>query len=469
MLLLNCMAGMFATTFTATILTVSIPRVSSDLHSTPAVISWVITAPMLAGAIAMPVLGRLGDIRGHRRVYLTGFGLAIIFCVLTAFAQSPAWLIAGRTLAQLAGSSTVPASFAMLFQSFPPGERVRASAWASATLSGASVTGLVIGGPIIDSIGWRPLFLIQAALATAALLPAIIVLRPDRPRDEKVPIDRSGAVLLAITAFCVTFGINRITADGPSPIDLILLAVSPIGAWLLVRAERASPHPLIPRRLAQNRNVWLATVSSFALGASWMGSFVVTPLLLETVFGYSATTTSLITLCRTGSIVLAAPVASRLGSRFGERPTLIASASVTAGSMVLLALGAWNGSVTVVVGGLLLGGWAWGHAQPAMVAVMANSVEPDDFGVATSLQQTATQMGSVVSVGLLTAIAADATTRGPYAEAYLVTAAFATAGAGVATRVRSSERLVATGLVGEDEMEPFAVVREEFTPRAGST
>jgi MFS family permease len=200
-----------------------------------------------------------------------------------------------------------------------------------------------------------------------------------------------------------------------------------------------------------------------------MGSFIVTPLLLETMFGYSATTTSLITLCRTGSIVLAAPVASRLGRRFGERPILIVAASAIAGSMVLLALGAWNGSVTVVVGALLLGGWAWGHGQPAMVAVMANSVEQSDFGVATSLQQTATQMGSVLSIGLLTAIVADATSRGPYAEAYLMTAAFAVVGTGVATRLRPSERLVATALVGEDEMEPLVVVEEQFTPRTGST
>jgi sugar phosphate permease len=137
--------------------------------------------------------------------------------------------------------------------------------------------------------------------------------------------------------------------------------------------------------------------------------------------------------------------------------------------MLLLGLGAWKSSVTVVVGALLLGGWAWGHAQPAMVAVVANSVESNDFGLATSLQQTATQMGSVLSVGLLTAIAADATRPGPYAEAYVVTAAFATAGAVVATQVRASERLVATGLVGGDEVEPLAVVRDEFTPRSEPT
>ena len=468
LLLLNCMAGMFATSFTSTILAVSITRVARDLHSTPAVISWVITAPMLAAAIAMPVLGRLGDIRGHRRVYLIGFSLAIVFGLLTTVARNPAWLIGSRTLAQLAGTATVPASFAMLFQSFPPGERVRASAWASATLSAAAVTGLVVGGPIIDTIGWRPLFLIQAGLALAALLPAIIVLRPDEPREQKVPLDRAGAVFLALTAFCLTFGVNRIAAVGPSPVVVTLLALCPVGAWLLARTERASSHPLIPLRLVKNRNVWLASVASFALYAAWLASFVVTPLLLETMFGYSATTTSLITLCRTGSTLVAAPSASRLGSRFGERPTLIVSSAVTAVSMVLLGAGAWDGNIAVVVSALLLGGLAFGHAQPAVVAVIANSVEPSDFGLATSLQQTATQMGSVFSIGLVTAIAAGATTAGPYTEAYVVAAVLATAATAVASRVRRSATGVTAAVAGEDLMQPFAVLEEELTPRTGT-
>jgi predicted MFS family arabinose efflux permease len=276
-------------------------------------------------------------------------------------------------------------------------------------------------------------------------------------------------VLLAFTAFSLTFGVNRIIALGPSGILVALLAACPVGAWLLARTERASSHPLIPLRLVQNRNVWLASVSSFALYAGWLASFIVTPLLLETRFGYSATTTSLVTLCRTGATVLAAPSASRLGSRFGERRTLIVSATVTAGSMVLLGVGAWNGNVAVVVSALLLGGLAFGHAQPAVVAVIANSVEPSDFGLATSLQQTATQMGSVFSIGLVTAIAAGATTAGPYAEAYVVAALFSAVAAAVASRVRASRSLGAPAPDGEDLMLPFAGVEEELTPRTGTT
>jgi len=200
------------------------------------------------------------------------------------------------------------------------------------------------------------------------------------------------------------------------------------------------------------------------MGASWIGSFVVTPLLLESVFGYSATITSVITLCRTGSIVLAAPAASRLGLRFGERPVLIVSSFVTAAGMVLLSVGAWTGEIGIIVGALLLGGWAWGHVQPAMVAVMANAASEADFGLATSLQQTANQMDSVVGLGLVTAMAANATTPGPFAHAYLVAAAFALVGAFVAWRVRGPERLVATNFVSEDATEPW-IVEEEFSAR----
>src|SRR5689334_13621819 len=100
MLLGTCLLGMYATTFTATILTVSVKRVATDLGSTPQVVAWVVTAPLLAQAIAMPILGRLGDIRGHRRVYLIGFSICALFSLLTAAAPNAGALIACRTIAQ---------------------------------------------------------------------------------------------------------------------------------------------------------------------------------------------------------------------------------------------------------------------------------------------------------------------------------------------------------------------------------
>ena len=462
-LLLNCLLGMFSTTFTATILAVSIKSIALQMHSTPEVISWVVTAPALASAVAVPIFGRLGDIRGHRRVYLIGFAVSILFNLLTAAAPGPAWLIVCRTIAQAAGTATIPASFAMLFRSFPPDQRVRASAWASGTLSAAAVSGLVVGGPIIDHIGWRPLFVIQATLALATFLPALVVLRPDEDR-AKVPLDLPGAVALALTVFCVTFGINRITAGGFAPIPTALLAVSPLAAWALVRIERRSAAPLLPLGLVANHNVRVVTLTALVLGAAWMGSFIVTPLLLESVFGFSATSTSLVTLFRTASIVLAAPVASRLGTRFGERRVLHYAVLVVTAGLVLLAFGASAASLALLVPGMIVSGLAWGHAQPAMVAVIANAVDEGDFGLATSLQQMANQVGAVIGLGLMTAVAANATTRGPFTLSYLIAVALGAAGAAVVFRVRGPVRLVATGLFAEDEVEPIPVLREQFSP-----
>ncbi len=453
-LLVNCLVGMFSTTFTVTILTVSLPRVASDLHSTRGVISWVITAPLLAAAVAMPLLGRLGDVRGHRRVYLVGFTLAIVFSVLTATAQNSAWLIVSRTMAQLAGSSTVPASFAMLFRSFPPAERVRASAWASGTLSAASVTGLVVGGPIVDSIGWRPLFFIQAGLGALALIPAVVILKPDADR-ERMPLDMLGAALLAVTVFCVTFGVNRITAIGPAPWVIGLMVAAPACGWLLMRMEWRAPSPLLPVSLVGSRDVQVAALSSLALGGAWTGSFVVTPILLEALFGYSATATSLISMCRTASIVVAAPLAARLGRRFGERRMLITSACVMVTGLLVLAEGASSLEIAIVVPALVLSGLAFGHVQPALVAVMANAVEESQFGTATSLQQTASQIGAVVGLGLTSAMAANASSSGPFVWSFLACAAMTACGAMAAAFCRVARR--DPGVGGAEQLEPIVM------------
>lgn len=431
-LLVTCLLGMFCTTFTVTILTVSINVVADDLNSTPAVIAWVVTAPMLVQAVAMPILGRIGDMRGHRRVYLVGFSLTIVFSILTAAAWSPLSLIVFRCLAQLAGTATVPASFAMLFRAFPPEQRVRASAWASGTLSGASVTGLAIGGVVIDNVGWRPLFLIQAGLAAAALVPAFLVLAKDVHR-VKVRLDRAGALALAVSAFALSFGANRAAAWGLHPVVIGLAVLLPFALWALVRIERRAEAPVIPLGLLELRDIRAAGAASFFMNGAHMSSFLVTPLLLLTVFGYSATATSLLTLARTLSISLSAPIASRIGMRIGERQLAVVAATVMSAGMAALGVGAGTELIAVVLLSMVLSGFAFGHGQPSMLTLAGNAVESEHFGLVTSLQQTAGQIGAVTAMGAAAAIIGDSTASGPFAFAYGMAAVLALVAAGAAS------------------------------------
>ncbi|WP_322752570.1 MFS transporter [Frankia sp. Cas3] len=427
MVVLTCLVGMFSTTFTATVLTVSVRTVATDLHSTAGVITWAVTGGMLAQAVAMPILGRVGDIRGHRRTFLVGIALAIVFSVLSALAWNALSLIAFRTAAQLAGAATIPSSFAILFEAFPPAERIRPSAWASGVLAGASVSGLAIGGLVISSIGWRPLFAIQACLALLAFVSAIRVLPADRG-NAHLSLDRAGSFVLAMTAFALTFGVNRAAVWGARPVVIGLLAAVPVLAWILVRTERRAAVPVIPLQLLAERDIRASGVASFMIGAAHLGNFLVTPLLLEGVFGLSIAVTSLVTMARTLSISLSAPSASRLGSRFGPRRLAVAGAAAYVVALGLLAAGTQLATLWMVIVGLMASGLAFGHAQPPLLVIAGSAAPADSFGLSISLQQTAIQIGAVTGMSLLSAIVADSVRAGPFVAAYLLGAALAVLG-----------------------------------------
>jgi MFS family permease len=410
---------MFATTFTTTVLTVSLHDVATDLHSNPAVVAWAVTGSVLAQAVATPIFGRIGDIRGHRETFLAGFAAATAFSLLTAVAWNAPSLITFRVLAQLGGTATVPSSFAMLFRVFPPAERVRPSAWAVGALSGASVCGLAIGGLIIDAVGWRPLFVMQAGLCVAAVVPALRVL-PRAGRRVRVPLDRSGAAVLAGAAFAVTFGVNRAVTWGINPLVIGLAVAAPLLVRLFVAIERRASHPILPLHLLGRRDIRTGSSASFLLGAAHMGNFLVTPLLLQGVFGLSIAQTSLVTMARTLAIPLSAPSASKLGRRFGARRLVMAASGSYVIAMLGLVLGTHAGSLGIVVLALVASGSSFGHAQPPLLTIAANAVPSEHFGLATSLQQCANQVGAVVGMSLLSAIVGDSTHAGPFITAYLI-------------------------------------------------
>jgi MFS family permease len=437
-LLLVCLVGMFSTTFPATILTIAVKPIADELGSRPTTITWVTTAPLLAAAVATPILGRLGDLRGHRQMFLLGLLVAAAFAVLTSLAWNATSLIVFRTVSQLGAAATVPSTFAMLFRSFPRAERVRASALASATLASAAVVGVLIGGPLTDVVGWRPIFLVQAGIAVLALVPALALLPPDGHR-ERAAVDYLGAAALAVTAFCLTFGVNRLGVWGPRPIVLATLAVAPVAGWMLLRIERRAPTPILPLHVLFAPATRVIMGATFIVNAAWMGNFVVTPLLMQSAMGLSAGVTSLLSVPRATFIALSSPMASRLGGRFGERRLVLWAALALAGILGLLAVGAATTSVAVLVVALAASGWAYGHVQPGLLSAMGGSVREADFGLATSLQQTASQIGAVVGIGAFTAVAADATTPGPFVAVYLVAAGLALTCALIISRLRSAD------------------------------
>ncbi|TML70284.1 MAG: MFS transporter, partial [Actinobacteria bacterium] len=248
------LGGLFATSFSITILAVSLGDIARDLGSSKSALTWTITGPFLALAICMPLFGKLGDLYGHRRLYLLGLSGFTIATVLTAFAWSGPSLIAFRVLGGIPAAAVGPASMAIIMRAFPGRDRVKAMSWWSFVGAAGPVTGLIAGGPLVDALGWRWVFIVQAPLALLGLAVAVMVVR-ETPRAPAEPIDWAGAGSLATASFMLLLALS-LTGDlgWTSPVVIGLAVAALVALWSFVRVELRARHPLVPLDLFRRHN-----------------------------------------------------------------------------------------------------------------------------------------------------------------------------------------------------------------------
>jgi EmrB/QacA subfamily drug resistance transporter len=437
LVLVAVLTGLFATGFTITILAVSLPRVASDLGTSPEDLTWVVTGPLLGLALTMPLFGKIGDTRGHRRVYLLGFAGFTVGAACTAFAWSGPALIVIRTLGSLPGAAIGPASMALIMRAFPEEDRVKAMGWWSLVGAGAPVIGLVLGGPMVDAFGWRVIFIAQVPLSLLALGLAAVVLR-ETPRREHAPLDIAGALALAVATvaalLALTFGAQR---GFGSPVVLGLIVLAPVALWRFVVIESRAVEPLLPLRFFRAHDFTASLVAQFCANFAYMGGFIVTPLLVQDRFGFTVAATSWAMALRPLTFSVTAPGSGYLAARTGERRAGVIGTSLLVSSMVMFVGATTSDTIALVFAGLALSGLAMGSSMPSLVTVVANTVEAGDLGVANAAQQMVGQIGTVAGIQLLSTIQGGSDAAGPFALAYVAGAVVAAVGVLSTTFIRS--------------------------------
>jgi EmrB/QacA subfamily drug resistance transporter len=443
---------MFATTFPVTILAVSLGDIAKDFNTSETVLTWVISAPMLASALALPVLGKMGDLYGQRKVYLAGFTGATIASLLTAIAWDPGALIGFRTLALVIGAATQPTAMGILVAVFPPAERVKAMGWWSLVAAGGPAVGLGIGGPMIDWVGWRPLFLIQAVLGFTVLLAAFVILKEVPKRTERVRFDVAGAFALTLGSA----GLLVLFSQGPEwgwthPVLLAGAAIAPIALYAFFRIERTAPAPLMPLHYLRRRNFTATQISSFFMGGAYMGGFILGPLLTRFVLHYSLSQTALLMLLRPLTFSLSSPLGGSLAMRIGERTNAIGGTALMTLAMVAFAFGGLEASIVWVVVGLVLQGVGNGISRPSLTASLTNSVDEKDVGIASASNRMLHQIGASFGIAVLTAIYGGSRTGGAFARAHLFGALLGLASLVAAAFITSHRRDVPPHKREQDE------------------
>jgi MFS family permease len=401
--LLVALSGLFATTFPITVLTLALPTIAEDFGVTETRLAWVVTLPMITSALALPILGKLGDLHGHRRVFVVGYSIAVVFTALSAAATSAAALIALRTLAQVAGASTMPSSLALINGVHHGERRAKAMGWWSMVAAGAPVIGLSVGAPAIDAIGWQMLFLIQAVLMVPPAVASWALLRETPRRDAR--FDLPGAVTLAVAVGPLLLVASEVRTWGvvslPTVVCVVLTLAGGVAFWSV---ERRSTAPLVPLDFLRDPPIASTLLVSLFTGAAYMGGFFLASLMVVEQFGYSLTSAVPILSIRPILFAVTSPLGGWVTARLGSRASSVAGCVSLTGGMLGLLLGSAGGSLlVVVVGGFVLQGIGYGLLRPAVSTALADAVDEHDLGMAGAAERLIGQIGVVFGITVMAA------------------------------------------------------------------
>jgi len=444
LVLITTLFGLLSVTFTITILAVSIPDIAEELDSTESTLTWVITGPILAFAVIGPLVGKLGDRNGHRRIYLWGIAGSAVFAALSAAAWSAPSLIAFRVLGASVGAATGPASMALINTTFPPERRAQVMGYWTLVMAGGPVLGVVVGGPVVENYGWQWIFIAQTPVAIIGFLVAFVLL-PDTERVARPPFDVAGTAALITGVGGILLALNQGPVMGwTHPLVVGGFALGPVLLAAFVGIERRAQDPLLPLEYLRRRNVSLPLAVEFTNNFAYLGGFILTPLLLEGVMGYGESRAGLLSIARPLSFSICGPVAGYLAVKVGERSAATFGTLAIVSSMVGLSTVSAGSSDLLIVASLACSGIGAGATFPAMAATIANAVDDKDLGIIGASQQMVAQLGAAAGTQIMQTVQASREAVvgevEAFGQAFLTGAGVALLGTLCALGVRSTRR-----------------------------
>jgi MFS family permease len=454
------LVGLLSSNVLFTVFVVALPTVARGLHTSVPTATWVVTAPMLTVAVAVPLAGKLSDRRGHRRVYLVAMVGNVAVAVASALAPTVGVLVAARALGGVDGAGLSASSMAIVLSLFGPGERVKAMGWWSLVGAGGPVLGVAVGGPLIATVGWRSLFGLEVVLAVLALLAAAVVL-PEHGAGQRraprggPPLDWAGAAVVVTAVGAALFALNRGPLLGfASPTVLAAFGASAVAFAVLVPLERRRPDPLVPVHYLRRPNFVFPLGAQLLSNFAYMGGFFLSPLLLEQVFGRGESAAGLLVIPRPLTFSVVAPLAGYAAVRLGERVAAVAGTLAVVGSMAAFVLAGHGTGLVLVEVALVLSGVGMGVASPSISASIANVVDQDALGTASAAQQLLVQLATVAGIQVLQSVmevaarghpAVGASRLPAFHAAFVVGGAVALGGVVLAVRVRPTARVRTAG------------------------
>ena len=406
-LALVCVAQ-FMVVLDASIVNIALPSIKTALDFSQSNLSWVLNAYVLTFGGFLLLGGRLADLLGRRRVFVSGLILFAVASLAGGLAQSESALNAARAVQGLGAAALSPSALSILTTTFRDGaERNRALGVWGAVAGSAGAAGVLLGGILTEYLGWEWVFWVNVPIGViaAALAPRLVA--ESRSESMTRAFDLAGAVSVTAGLSALVFALVDVTNAGWGSTQTIgLLVVSGVLLAVFVAIERRSEAPLVPFRIFRSRTLTGANVVGVLTGASLFSMFFFISLYMQEVLGYSAIHAGLSYLPLALMIILAAGVASQLVTRVGFKPILAVGMALLAVGLVWFSQVSVGGSfLTDILGPSLVAAVGLGFAFVPQTIAAVSGVADREAGLASGLINTSQQVGSALGLAVLATIA----------------------------------------------------------------
>jgi len=434
--------GVLMIVLDTTIVNVALPSIRTDLGFSETSLVWVVNAYMLTFGGFLLLGGRLGDLYGHRRVFLAGLVLFTLASLACGISTTQGLLIAARAVQGLGGAIVSAVSLSLIMNLFTePADRAKAMGVYGFVCAGGGSIGVLLGGLLTSSLSWHWIFLVNLPIGVAVYALCIALLPSARGQAHGEKLDVAGAVTVTLSLMLAVYGVvNGNEAGWRSAQTLGLLGTAVALLAIFIAIEARVKHPLMPLGLFRLRSVSVSNVVGVLWAAAMFAWFFISALYMQLVLEYTPMQIGLAFLpANVIMAVFSLGLSAKIVMRFGIRRPLAAGLWLAAIGLALFARAPVDGrfAIDVLPGMLLLGLGAGMAFNPLLLAAMSE-VSPSESGLASGVVNTAFMMGGALGLAVLASIAAAQTgsmlaagastplaLTGGYQMAFLVGAVFA--------------------------------------------
>ncbi|MFJ3664964.1 MFS transporter [Streptomyces sp. NPDC090106] len=413
-----CCMSLLIVSLDNTILNVALPSMQHELDATTSGLQWTIDAYTLVLASLLMLAGSTADRIGRKRVFMAGLVIFTIGSALCSVAPDLDTLIVFRMVQAVGGSMLNPVAMSIITNTFTdPGERARAIGVWGAVVGLSMAAGPLVGGLLVDSVGWRSIFWVNLPVGLAALLLTLRYVPESRAPKGRRP-DPVGQVLVIALFGSLTYAIIEAPESGVARV-LPFVAVAVVALAGLLRYEPRRAEPLIELRFFRSAPFSGATVIAISAFAALGGFLFLSTLYLQNVRGLDALHAGLWMLPMAVPMFLTAPVSGRLvGSRGPRLSLLVAGAAMTVSGVMFAAFDAETSDVTLFLGYVLFG-IGFGFVNAPITNTAVSGMPRTQAGVAAAVASTSRQLGQTLGVAVIGSVLAAGVGTSTYAESFV--------------------------------------------------